>query len=124
MKDFGTDFRLLDDDVVFTPDGDIEIICGPACVAQDIDQELKTAVGRLVWDKAAGSSMMLMLNDSLSDRQAVITELQRVAAADRRVDPISVAARQLDDKRFRLQFRPMDAVTTAVLEYDLSKGNI
>ena len=124
MRDFGTDFRLLDDDVVFTPDGDIEIICGPATVAQDIDQELKIAVGRLVWDKSAGSSMMLMLNDSGSDPQAVIAELERVAAADRRVDPISVAARQLDDKRFRLQFRPMDAVTTAVLEYDLSKGNL
>ena len=124
MKDFGTDFRLLDDDVVFTPDGDIEIICGHAAVAQDIDQELKTAVDRLVWDKAAGSSMMLMLNDSGSDPQAVIAELERVAAADQRVDPISVAARQLDEKRFRLQFRSMDAVTTAVLEYDLSRGNI
>jgi hypothetical protein len=121
--DYGTDFKLVDDDIVFTPDGDIEIVSGPACVAQDIDQTLKTVPGRLAWDKEEGSTMMLMLNAAGIDAGAVITELERVATADPRVDPVSVSAKQKDAKTFRLEFRPMGAVTPAVLEYDLAKGD-
>jgi phage baseplate assembly protein W len=122
--DYGTDFKLVDDDIVFTPDGDVEIVSGPACVAQDIDQTLKTAPGRLVWDKEAGSTMMLMLNDSGSDANAVIAELERVAGDDPRVDLISVSAKRRDEKKYRLEFQPVDAITPEVLEYDLSKGDI
>jgi hypothetical protein len=122
--DYGTDFRLVDDDMVFTPDGDAEIVFGPACVAQDIDQTLKTAPGRLVWDKEAGSALMLMLNDAGSDAASVIAELDRVAIADPRVDPVTVAAKQKDGKTYRLEFSPMGAVAQETLEYDLARGDV
>jgi hypothetical protein len=120
--DYGSDFKLVDDDMVFTPDGDVEIISGPACVAQDIDQTLKITTGRLPWDEEAGSTMPLMLNDSGSNPQSVIAELERVALADPRVDPITVDAKQKTDKKYRLEFQPIGAITPEVLEYDLSKG--
>jgi hypothetical protein len=122
--DYGTDFKLTDDDIVFTPDGDVELVSGPACVAQDIDQTLKTAPDRLAWDKEAGSTMMLMLNAAGIDANAVIAELKRVAADDPRVDPITVGAKQRDEKKYRLEFQPVDAVTPEALEYDLSKGDL
>ena len=121
--DFGTDFRLAGDDVIFTPEGDIETISGPSCVAQDVDQTLRITPGRLVWDRSEGSSLMLMLNASGSNPSAVTRELERVAIADKRVDPVSVKATQKTEKEFRLEFRPMHAVTPAVLEYDLSRGD-
>jgi hypothetical protein len=121
MIDYGTDFLLKNDDMVFTPDGDAEIVSGPACVAQDIDQTLKITRGRLAWDKESGSTMMLMLNDAGSDAGAVIAELDRVAVDDQRVDPVTVSAKQKDGKTYRLEFRPMGAVTPEVLEYDLDR---
>jgi len=122
MTDYGTDFRLVEDDVVFTPDGDVETVSGPACVAQDIDRTLKIAPGRLIWDPEAGSSMPLMLNDSGIEANAVIAELERVAGEDPRVDPLSVSARRLGTGRFRLEFRPLNAVSPETLEYDLTEG--
>jgi hypothetical protein len=122
--DYGRDFLLINDDIVFTPDGDIKIVEGPACVAQDIDQTLKTTPGRLIWDKEAGSTMMLMLNAAGIDTNAVLTELDRVAVDDSRVDPVTVEAKQRDEKKYRLEFRPMGAVTLEALEYDLSKGDV
>jgi hypothetical protein len=119
--DYGTDFKLVDDDVVFTPDGDVEVISGPACVAQDIDQELKITPGRLPWDKEAGSTMMLMLNDAGIDANAVISELERVAVNDQRVDPLNVSAGRNSDKKFRLEFCPLGAVSPETLEYDLKE---
>ena len=121
--DYGTDFKLVDDDIVFTPDGDAELISGPACVAQDIDQTLKTSIGRLFWDKEEGSTMMLMLNDSASDPNAVLAELERVAIKDQRVNPTSVNPYRRDLKTYRLEFMPVKSVTTQTLEYDLTKGN-
>jgi len=121
MTDYGTDFKLVDDDIVFTPDGDVEVVSGPACVAQDIDQELKITPGRLPWDEEAGSTMTLMLNDAGIDADAVISELERVAVKDQRVDPLSVGAVRKTDKRFRLEFRPIDAVSPQTLEYDLKE---
>jgi hypothetical protein len=119
MTDYGTDLKLVNDDIVFTPDGDAEIISGPACVAQDIDQALKTTPGALPWDKDAGSTLMLMLNDSGIDADAVTSELERVAIDDRRVEPLSVSAKKND--KFRLEFRPLEAVSTEALEYDLKE---
>jgi len=121
--DYGTDFKLVNDDIVFTPDGDVELISGPACVAQDIDQTLKTAIGRLFWDKEEGSTMPLMLNDSAIDHNAVLAELERVAIKDQRVNPTSVNAYRKDLKTYRLEFMPVKSVTTQTLEYDLTKGN-
>jgi len=121
--DYGIDFKLVNDDIVFTPDGDAELISGPACVAQDIDQTLKTSKGRLFWDKEEGSTMMLMLNDSASDPNAVIAELERVAIKDQRVNPTSVNPYRKDFKTYRLEFMPLKSVDTQTLEYDLNKGN-
>ena len=121
--DYGTDMLLVDDDIVFTPDGDIDLVSGPACIAQDIDQELKITPGSLAWDKAAGSSMLLMLNDSQSDAAAVVAELERVAIEDERVDPSAVKATALaDGKTYRLEFTPLAAVSPETLDFDLGKG--
>jgi len=119
--DYGTDFKLVDDDIVFTPDGDVEIVSGAACVAQDIDQTLKTTPGSLVWDEEAGSTMTEMLNAAGIDANAVIAELERVAFEDQRVEPLSVSAQQKSDKNFRLEFRPLGAVSPQILEYDLKE---
>ena len=121
MTDYGTDFRLIDDDVIFTPDGDIELISGPACVAQDIDQTLKITFGRLTWDKDTGSTMPLMLNDSSPDMDAIVTELERVAIADPRVNPGTVKAYEIVPGKFRLEFTPLGAIKPETLDYDLTK---
>ena len=119
--DYGTDLKLKDDDILFTPDGDAEIVSGPACVAQDIARTLKTAPGRLVWDRHAGSSVPLMLNAAGIDTGEVIAELERVAEDDPRVDPLSVRARSVGEGRFRLEFRPLGAVSAETLDYDLEE---
>jgi hypothetical protein len=119
--DYGTDFKLKDDDVVFTPEGDLELVEGPACVAQDIDQTLKIVPGRLPWAPEAGSTLLLMLNGAGLDSAAVIDELERAAVNDPRTDPLTVQARQKEDKLFRLNFTPLGAVQPEVLEYDLNK---
>lgn len=121
MNDYGSDFLLVDDDVVFTADGDAATVSGPACVAQDIDQTLKVSPGVLVWDKEAGSSLLSMLNDSERDSASVIAELERVAIADPRLDPVTVQAKEISAGRFRLSFCVLGAVTPATLEYDLTK---
>jgi hypothetical protein len=122
MTDYGTDFRLIDDDIVFTPDGDAEIISGPSTVAQDIDQTLKITKGRLMWDKDIGSSMPLMLNDSAPDMDAITAELERVAIADPRVNPGTVKSYERIPGKFRLEFTPLGAINSETLEYDLAKG--
>jgi phage baseplate assembly protein W len=120
--DYGTDFLLADDDIVFTSDGDIELVSGAACVAQDIDQTLKTTPGSLYWDRDTGSSLPYMLNGSEAGADAVVAELERVAVADARVDPESVKAWQTALGRFRLEFAPVGAVKPETLDYDLVKG--
>ena len=120
--DYGTDFRLVDDDIVFTPDGDAELISGPACVAQDIDQTLKITEERLYWNKKVGSTMPLMLNDTAPDMDAITSELERVAIADPRVNPEKVNAFELIPGKYRLEFTPLGAISPEILDYDLSKG--
>jgi phage baseplate assembly protein W len=120
--DYGTDFMLINDDMVFTPDGDAVLVSGSACIAQDIDQQLKTTRGRLPWDKETGSSLLLMLNDAGSTAAQAIAELERVAIADPRVDPISVKAQEKSSGKFRLDFTPLSAIKPETLSYDLTKG--
>jgi hypothetical protein len=121
LTDYGKDFLLVDDDIVFTPDGDIELVSGAACAAQDIDQTLKTAPGSLYWDKGAGSTLPYMLNDAESDAGAVIAELERAAIADARVNPETVKAYQTAPGKFRLEFTPVSALKPETLDYDLAK---
>jgi hypothetical protein len=122
MMDYGTDFLLKDDDIVFTADGDIALVSGSACVAQDIAQHLKITPGALVWDKKAGSSMLLFLNDAGADSSAIIAELERVAIEDPRVDPATVKATRTSGGKYRLEFTPLSAIKSEVLEYDLQEG--
>jgi hypothetical protein len=120
--DYGTDFLLKDDDIVFTADGDIELVSGSACVAQDIAQRLKTTPGALAWDKKTGSFMLLFLNDSGASPAAIIAELERVAIADARVDPATVKAARMSGGNYRLEFTSLSAIKLEVLEYDLKEG--
>ena len=120
--DWGTDFLLQDDDIVFTADGDIRLVSGGAMVAQDITQSLKVIKDSLYWDKETGSTMPLFLNDNNSDAASVIAELERVAMDDVRVDPDSVSAYQKADGGFALEFTPIGEATSEILEYDLHKG--
>jgi len=122
MSDCGTDLLLQDGDIAFTADGDVRIVSGAAAVAQDIGQALSIAPGALYWNKEAGSSLPSMLNDSLANDSAIITELERVAIADARVNPESVKAYRLAPGKFRLEFTPLQAVTPETLDYDLVKG--
>jgi hypothetical protein len=119
--DYGTDFLLVDDDVVFTADGDIALISGPRMIAQDIDQTLKTTPGALFWAKDFGNALLLFLNDNTADAAAVIAELERIAIADVRVDPDAVQAHQIGANKYRLEFTPMTAIKPEVLDYDLRK---
>ena len=119
--DCGKDFRLIDDDITFTPDGDVELISGPACVAQDIDQTLKITFNRLYWDKEVGSSMPLMLNAAAPDMSDITAELMRVAIADPRVNPETVNAYEIIPGKFRLKFTPLGAIKPETLDYDLTK---
>lgn len=119
--DWGTDFLLQDDDIVFTADGDIRLVSGGAMVAQDITQSLKVIKDSLYWDKETGSTMPLFLNDNNSDAASVIAELERIAMDDVRVDPDSVSAYQKADGLFALEFTPIGEVQPEMLEYDLRK---
>jgi hypothetical protein len=121
MTDYGTDLLLKNDDIIFTADGDAEVVSGAAMVAQDIDQTLKVSAGSLYWDAQTGSSLPLMLNDSQADENAIIAELERVAIADPRVKPQSVKAYRTAPGKFRLEFTPLSAVKPETLDYDLTK---
>ena len=118
--DFGTDLRLVDDDIILTADGDVELVSGPAMVAQDIDQTLKTTPGAVYWDRAVGSTLMYMLNDTNADSASVVAELERVAIDDARVNPDTVKARQSGANKFSVEFTPLTAITPEILDFDLT----
>ncbi|MBN2536372.1 MAG: hypothetical protein JXB88_26045 [Spirochaetales bacterium] len=120
--DYGTDFLLVDDDIVFTIDGDAKVVSGPRCIAQDIVSELKIVQGTLAWDKEAGSMIPLMLNSGEFDNETIIIELERVAIADPRIDPQSVKAEKVSDNKYRLFFTPLTAVEPEVLDFDFNTG--
>jgi hypothetical protein len=122
MMDYGTDLLLVNDDIIFIADGDIELVSGPACVAQDIAQHLRITPGALVWDRKAGSSMLFFLNDAGADSNAIIAELERIAIEDSRVDPATVKATRTGGGKYRLEFTPLAAIKPEVLEYDLEEG--
>jgi hypothetical protein len=120
--DYGADFLLVDDDLVFTSDGDLAAVSGAAAVAQDIAQTLKVTPGALAWDATAGSSLLLMLNDAGASDGAVVAELERVAIDDPRVDPDAVKAEKTDARKYRLSFAVIGAVEPQTLDFDLAQG--
>ncbi len=123
MSDYGRDFLLKNGDVIFTEDGDIAIIEGPRCIAQDLVSEIGILFGTLFYDNTAGSSIPLMLND-VSTPESLLTELERLAIEDPRIDPESVHADQIDDKTFRISFTPMNSVDPVVLNFNAETGAV
>jgi hypothetical protein len=100
-----SDFMLDESgDIIFTPDGDIDVISGNALILQDIREELSIPLGSIEWDPDAGSEMTLFLNDVNISEQTIITELERVAFKDIRIAADSVKAEKTGENKFKLQF--------------------
>jgi hypothetical protein len=95
MKDFKTE----DGDLVFNVAGELEVVEGGACVAQDASTAFSTAIGSLHWDRTAGSSFPELVNGPTIDTAAVESEAENLLVSDDRIDPdgISVAASINDD---------------------------
>ena len=120
--DYGTDFLLVDGDIVFTPDGDVQTVAGPQTIAQDIVSELNIAPGSLPWDTDAGSTIALILNSENQDDESIISELERVAIKDPREDPQTVKAEKTGENIYRLTFTPLAALTPEVLDFNYTGG--
>jgi hypothetical protein len=120
--DYGTDFLLVDGDIVFTLGGDVQTVEGPQTITQDIASELGIAPGTLPWDENAGSTIVLMLNSEISDDETIISELERVAIADPRVDPQTVKAEKTGENTYRLSFTPLAAVSPEILDFNFVGG--
>ena len=122
MTDYGTDVRLdghAPGDVAVTPVDGLAQIDGPALVAQDIAEEVVTPRGSLPWDTAAGSDLLQWLNSPWPRDAEVLAELRRVAARDPRVDVRAIAARRDREGGYTLSFRPLGAIDTVDLSFDL-----
>lgn len=120
--DYGTDFLLVDGDIVFTPDGDVQTVDGPKTIAQDILSELNIVPGSLPWNTEAGSTIPLILNSEIQDDGTILSELERVAIKDPRVDPQTVQAIKTGENTYRLFFTPLTAVSPEVLDFNFTGG--
>ena len=107
-----SDLRLdADRDIALDGAGeDALTVDGAALVVQDVAEALATPLGSLPWDRAAGSDLLSWLNYEVVSDAVIIAEIERVAAADTRVDAATVAARQLPDGTFRLRFVTLGGV--------------
>lgn len=120
--DYGTDFLLVDGDIVLTPDGDVQTVEGPQTIAQDIVSELNIASGCLPWDTEAGSTVALLLNSNstIEDDESIISELERIAIKDPRIDPQTVQAEKTGEHTYRLSFTPLTALSPEVLDFNFT----
>lgn len=121
MTDYGTDVRLdghAAGDLVTTPAADLAPVDGAALVAQDIAEAVVTPLGSLPWDRNAGSNLPQWLNSPHRGAEEVLAELRRVAAHDPRVDVRTITARQDQDRRFILSFRPLGSTAAVELAFD------
>lgn len=117
--DYGKDMKLNENrDVIFTPDGDVELQDGPRLVAQDVREELSIDFASVEWDRSAGSHLLESLNSTSAD-DVVMAELERVAIKDPRVDASSVKAAKRQDGRFALTFVVMGSLEEVLLLFDL-----
>ncbi len=118
--EYGSDMRLDDKrDIIFTPDGDVEVQDGARLVAQDVVEELSIAFGSVEWDRTAGSHLLSLLNTAEDASSFVVNELERIALKDVRVDAATVLAEQMEDGRFRLSFRVVGELETETLLFDM-----
>ena len=119
--DYGKDMKLDENrDVIFTPDGDVELQDGPRLVAQDVREELSIAFASVEWDRKAGSHLLESLNSTSAD-DVVMAELERVAIKDPRVDASSVNVRKEQDGRFALMFSVVGSLEDVLLLFDLEE---
>lgn len=119
MMNYGKDIYLDNNrDVVFTPDGDVLLQSGPALVAQDVREELSIAFSSVEWNRKAGSHLIENLN-GISVDEEIISELERVAIKDPRVDASTVSASKRNDGRFSLSFAVVDSLERVLLLFDL-----
>ena len=119
--DYGKDMKLDENrDVIFTPDGDVELQDGPRLVAQDVREELSIAFASVEWDRQAGSHLLDTLNSTSAD-DVIIAEIERVAIKDPRVDASTVKAEKRADGRFSLSFSVVGSLETALLLFDLKE---
>lgn len=117
--DYGKDMKLNENrDVIFTPDGDVELQDGPRLVAQDVREELSIAFASVEWDRSAGSHLLESLNSTSAD-DVVMAEIERVALRDPRVDASSVVVEKKQDGRFALTFVVMGSLEEVLLLFDL-----
>lgn len=119
--DYGKDMKLDENrDVIFTPDGDVELQDGPRLVAQDVREELSIAFASVEWDRQAGSHLLDTLNSTSAD-DVVMAEIERVAIKDPRVDASTVKVEKRTDGRFSLSFSVVGSLETALLLFDLKE---
>ncbi len=118
--DYGQDFKLDSNrDIIFTPDGDIEITGSAALVAQDIREELSIAFGSVEWDRNAGSNLIYCLNSNTKNDSYILSELERVALKDPRVNAATVESEKLDSGKFKLSFSVLNQIDVQELLFDL-----
>lgn len=120
MADLGADL-LLDAqglDLVVDATDEPRQVSGGALVRQGLAEALRTPLGSLPWDPAAGSSLLQMLNSDTADG-VVAAEILRVARAEPRIDvaSIRVQAPAAAGKPWRVVFRPLGAVDEQALEF-------
>lgn len=92
-------------------DGGLTAIEGPAVVAQDMAEALRTPRGSLPWAIKAGSDLVRMLNSAVAHDAVAEAEIRRVALADPRVDASTVTVGRADTRggRYRLAFRVLSS---------------
>lgn len=117
-KKFGSDIRLdRFGDVIFTDDGDLEVINGGALVAQDLRTEVMLIPGSCFWAPSFGRG----LEDALQGPYSFDVEalLRTAALGDERVFFDSIRTKRLDDGSYLLSFRLFEDVEPIELYFDL-----
>lgn len=105
---WGSDFKLDDlGDIVISYDGDIEIESTTRLIAQDLREEASIRLGSILWDKKAGSNFYKMINGNSFTDEDILSELERLAFNDPRVDATSVEALKTGEGKYRLNFSPL-----------------
>ena len=106
MSDYGSDAALDASSDVRVVDSGLTRLDGPALVAQDVAEALRTPRGSLPWDRDAGSDLLLLLHAAVVRDEVAEAEIRRVAIADPRVDAatVSVSREGEGEGGYRLSF--------------------
>ena len=119
---YGSDLYLDEDgDIIFTPDGDIQIESTARLIAQDLREEASISYGSVPWDLEAGSRFFEMLNNEGFQDEDAISELERLALKDPRIDASTVSADKDPNGKFQLTYTPLGSFPENTLYFDLEK---